>query len=81
MAAHFSVLAWRIPWTEGPGGPQSMGLRRVGHDYTTNTHTLHSCCCVYLSASEQVTQDMYEFFCTPCFFPLQYILEITPIHS
>ena len=27
-----SVLAWRIPWTENPGGLQSMGLHRVGHD-------------------------------------------------
>jgi len=30
--AHFSVLAWRIPWTEGPGGLQSMGLQRVRHN-------------------------------------------------
>ena len=27
-----SVLAWRIPWTEEPGGQQAMGLQRVGHD-------------------------------------------------
>ena len=32
MATHSSVLAWRIPWTEEPGGPQSMGSLRVGHD-------------------------------------------------
>ena len=32
MATHSSVLAWRVPWTEEPGGLQSMGLRRVGHD-------------------------------------------------
>ena len=32
MATHSSILAWRIPWTEKPGGPQSMGLQRVGHD-------------------------------------------------
>ena len=32
MATHSSILAWRIPWTEEPGGPQSMGCRRVGHD-------------------------------------------------
>ena len=31
-AAHSSVLAWRIPWTEEPGGLQSMGSQRVGHD-------------------------------------------------
>ena len=29
MATHSSILAWRIPWTEKPGGPQSMGLQRV----------------------------------------------------
>ena len=27
-----SILAWRIPWTEEPGGAQSIGLQRVGHD-------------------------------------------------
>ena len=32
MAMHSSILAWRIPWTEGPGGLQSMGSQRVGHD-------------------------------------------------
>ena len=32
MAPHSSTLAWKIPWTEEPGGLQSMGLLRVGHD-------------------------------------------------
>ena len=32
MATHSSILAWRIPWTEKPGGLQSMGSHRVGHD-------------------------------------------------
>ena len=32
MANHSSVLAWEIPWTEEPGGLQSMGLQRVRHD-------------------------------------------------
>ena len=32
MATHFSILAWRIPWTEEPGGLQSMGSQRVGRD-------------------------------------------------
>ena len=31
MATHFSILAWRILWTEEPGGLQSMGLQGVGH--------------------------------------------------
>ena len=32
MATHSSILAWRIPWTEKPGGLQSMGSQRVRHD-------------------------------------------------
>ena len=32
MATHSSILAWRIPWTEEPGGLQSVGLQRVGHN-------------------------------------------------
>ena len=32
MAAHSSTLAWKIPWMEEPGGLQSMGSLRVGHD-------------------------------------------------
>ena len=32
MATHFSVLAWRIPWTEEPGRLQSIGLQKIGHD-------------------------------------------------
>ena len=37
MATHSSVLAWKIPWTEEPGGLQSMGSPRGRHDWTTNT--------------------------------------------
>ena len=32
MATHSSILAWKTPWTEEPGGLQSMGSLRVGHD-------------------------------------------------
>ena len=32
MATHSSILAWEIPWTEEPGGLQSVGSQRVGHD-------------------------------------------------
>ena len=42
MASHSSILAWRIPWTEKPGGLQSMGSQRVGHDWATNTHITHT---------------------------------------
>ena len=36
MATHSSILTWRIPWTEEPGGLQSLGLLRVGHDLVTS---------------------------------------------
>ena len=36
MATHSSILAWRIPWTEEPGGLRSTGLQRVGHDRATS---------------------------------------------
>ena len=35
MATHCSILAWRTPWTEEPGGPQSKGLQRVGYNWVT----------------------------------------------
>ena len=35
MATHFSILAWEIPWTEEPGGLQSIGSQRVRHDSVT----------------------------------------------
>ena len=38
MATHSSILAWRIPRTEEPGGLQSMGSQRIGHDCATNTY-------------------------------------------
>ena len=40
MATHFSILAWRIPWTEEPGGLQSIGLQRVRRDWR-NLARLH----------------------------------------
>ena len=39
VTTHSSILAWRIPWTEEPGRPQSMGSQRVGPSCMTNTFT------------------------------------------
>ena len=60
MATHYSILAWRIPWTEKPYGLQHIGSQRVLYTYThthththiyiyTYTHTIHThilCCCL-----------------------------------
>ena len=40
MAAHSSILAWKIPWTEEPGRLQSMGSQRVRHNWATKQYTL-----------------------------------------
>ena len=43
MVTHSSILAWRSPWTEKPGGLQSMGLQsQTQHDLATNTFTFKS---------------------------------------
>ena len=43
MATHSSTVAWKIPWTRKPGGVQSMGSQRVGHDLVTeHTHTVNN---------------------------------------
>ena len=42
MATHSTILAWRIPWTKEPGGPQSMGSQRVRHNWSNLTCT-HAC--------------------------------------
>ena len=42
MATHSSILAWKIPWTEKPGGLQSMGSQRVGHNLGSE-HEQESC--------------------------------------
>ena len=56
MATHSSILAWRIPWTEEPGGLQSLRLQRIGHEWVTNLkkrkkqHT--ACVRIHRDASE-----------------------------
>ena len=48
MATQSSILAWKIPWTEQPGGLSSMGSQRLGHDLATKQQqifsaVLHNC--------------------------------------
>ena len=42
MATHSSILAWKIPWAEDPGGVQSMELQRVGQDWATEHVSLYT---------------------------------------
>ena len=52
MATHFSILAQQSPWTEEPGGLESMGLQRVRHDRTTK----HSTASIYRRSDQDHTQ-------------------------
>ena len=72
MATHSSILVCRIPWTEEPGGLQSMGSQRVWHDWATNishailfkTHFyLYSLVTPGLSCPEIQVPDISNFFC------------------
>ena len=58
MATHSSTLAWRIPWTEEPGGLQSTGLQRVGHDWMTNTFTFPLSGCLQCFPSAAVVKNL-----------------------
>ena len=42
MDTNSSILAWRIPWTEEPGGLESLGLQRVGHNWATKHTHMHN---------------------------------------
>ena len=79
MAIHFSILAWEIPWTEEPGGLQSMGSQRVRHDLVTKQQqppgkeheSKHICtyiCVLMFSSTDRSTYPIHCFF--PFFFHL-----------
>ena len=57
MATYSSILAWQIPWTEEPGGLQSMGSQRVGQDWRDLAHTAHLVSLVNGPLSPHVTLD------------------------
>ena len=72
VATHSSLLAWRIPWTEEPGGLQSMGSQRVGYDWMTdavtslshvNTELIHSAVQQKIAQHCKVTiHQLQQFF-------------------
>ena len=62
MATHSSILAWKIPWTEKPGGPQSMKSERAGHDWA-GVHRGYSRRNLY--ANSWVFHSPSSMFCWP----------------
>ena len=80
MATHSSILSWKIPWTEEPGGLQSMGLERIGHDWaeqslpertSSSTELINSAPCSYPTLCSFVTIVIvyWNYFCL-CLFLL-----------
>ena len=71
MATHSGILAWEIPWTEEPGGLQSLGSQRVGHKWATNTFTSHMDITVHKSLLNDCAKDdtmslsLFFVFCYP----------------
>ena len=49
VAAHSSILAWEVPWTEEPGRLHSIGSQRLGHDLATEQQELPPVCTSYMS--------------------------------
>ena len=62
MATHSSILAWEIPWTEEPGGLQSMGLQRAGHDLATKLTIRSLYTCVSFPNHSLYIFNMYNFY-------------------
>ena len=68
MANHSSILAWRIPWTEESGRPQSIGLQRVGDDWSDLAHMQHfkvlDICWAFVEATEKISYcQVWAFLC------------------
>ena len=57
MATHSSILDWKIPGTEEPGGLQSMGLQRVGDTEHAHAHHLHTLI-LYLSKQQKANDSV-----------------------
>ena len=68
VAAHYSILAWKMPWIQESGGLQSMASQRVRYHLVTK----HMCLCVYLSFHYSVT-DIQSYY---CYFGLVFKFEL-----
>ena len=66
MATHSSILAWRIPWTEEPGRLQSMGLQRVGHDWSDLVCSYLPGLTAYVGTLASTTRPAHLFSSLPC---------------
>jgi len=66
MAAHSSIVAWKIPWTGEPGRLQSMGLQRVGHDWSTSLSLSMMLIMIYGCDSWTITAEHQRMMLLNC---------------
>ena len=81
MATYSSILAWRIPWTEEPGGLQSMGLQRVRLDWATNTKLLLGQCMLYVHLKIHVPFKFKISISRLLYYNLFFIHQSLPFHT
>ena len=62
MATHSSILAWRLPWTEEPGGLQSMGSQRIGHNCMTKHSTLYIMLHMKFNSDDLLEMKEFRYF-------------------
>ena len=68
MKTHSSILAWRVPWTEQPGGPQSMGLTEAPHrEAQAGKWKSMSRAKPPLVTTSQINQENWSFLLSPHF--------------
>ena len=74
-ATHSSILAWRIPWTEEPGGQQFIRSQRVGHDWVTKHNTQHTPLYIFIFLNNLCSQVLYcslDLFLLPLYRKLSF---------
>ena len=63
IATHSSIFVWRIPWTEEPGGLQSMGSQKVRYGWATNTFTFHFLLCArHWTRNRELRSEHYQAY-------------------
>ena len=66
MANHSTILAWRIPWMEEPGGLESTGSQRVGHDWATSLHFTSNLTPTFISGNHKFVFSVCGYISVLC---------------
>ena len=69
MVTRSSILAWKVSWTEEPGGLQSMGSQRAGHNWATNTYELTKGSNMQSAAMSNPSVEFSSFYYSPNYLP------------